>query len=151
LKEALKMLSQPYKLLLLTGVLLIIFSFFVFRKTLDIHIHDTYLVIASNIVCWTLAVALFVFSFIYWLANETLLSTFLTWTHVIFTLILTVLVVAAPNWLPLVEQSFSSDPFDAIGQKWKFYRNLQIIVLFLLAGQLAFLINLIGGLIKRYT
>jgi len=145
------MTRQPYKLLLLTGILLIVFSFFNFKKTLDIHLHDTFFVIALNLVCWTLAASLFVFSLIYWLANHRLLSTFLTWTHVIFTLILTVFFVAAPYWLPLVEQSFSNDPVLAIRQRWQFDRSVQISVLMLLAGQITLFINLIGGLIKRYT
>lgn len=145
------MTSQPYKLLLITAILLIFLSFFVLRKTLDIHLHETYFVIALNIICWILAAALLVFSLVYWLASHTLLSPFLTWTHVILTLILVVLVVAAPYWLPPIEQSFSSHSLGVIEQKWKFYRNLQILILFLLAGQLTFLTNLVGGLIKRYT
>ena len=145
------MLNQLNKLLLLTGLLLILISFFLSKKTLDIHVHDTYYVIALNHVCWALAVLLLLFSLLYWWTNNMLFSTTLTWIHVAATIFMAASIVSAPIWLQMVEQSFSNDIFTAMEQKSKFYRGLRIFGLLLLALQLAFFINLIGGLIKRYT
>lgn len=143
------MIVQPHKLLLLTGILLIVLSLFVFRKTFDIHLHDTYYVMALHMVYWTLAAVVLLFALLYWWTSKMLFSGFLTWTHVILTIFSAFFIVTAPFWLQVVEHSFPGDPLSAIEQKWRFYRNLQIFCLFLLAGQLIFFINLVRGVINR--
>jgi hypothetical protein len=45
------MFNQPAKLLLLTGFLIAILSFFSSRKTVEIHLHDTYFIFALNSIC----------------------------------------------------------------------------------------------------
>jgi hypothetical protein len=145
------MLSQPNRLLFLIGALLIAISFFLFRKTLDLHVYDTYYVIALNFVCWVLAAFLLLFGLLYSWTGSLMFSTILTWTHVAFTIILAVFVVTTPYWIQMVEQTFSNDPFAAIKQRERFHRGLRLLCMLLLAGQITYFINLFGGLIKRYS
>lgn len=144
------MLNQPYKLLLLTGLLLIAISLFLFKRTLDINVGDTYYIIALNQVCWTLAVVLLLFSLLYWWAGNILLSPTMSWLHVAITIFMSILIVTAPAWMRMVEQSFTGDILTVYKQKSKFYRGLWIFSLSLLAGQLLFFVNLFGGIVKKY-
>lgn len=145
------MFKNPNRFLLISVVLLVILSFFSYHKTLDLHIHDTYFVISLNSIYWTLALIQFLFILVYWWSGNILLSSFLTWTHVVFTLSLVCFVITAPYWIPWFEQSFHRDPYKAIEQRMKFNRAVNLVGLLLIIGQLVFFVNLIGGAIKRYS
>ncbi len=145
------MLKHPNRFLLASVVILVILSFFSYKKTLDIHFHDTYLVLNLNSIYLTLALIQFVFILIYWWSGKILLSSFLTWTHVIFTLFLVCFVITAPYWIPWFEQSFHRDPFKAIEQRTKFNNAVNLVGFLLIISQMLFIVNLVGGLIKRYS
>lgn len=124
-------------------------SFLVTGKTLDIHLHDTYYIITLQVVYGVMAGILLFYGLLYRWTGNVLFSRVLTWTHILFTALLVVLVATVPFWEHAVEQGFSRDPFEAAGQRWRFHRNLSLFVLLLLAGQLLFLVNLVAGVVRR--
>jgi len=144
-------------LLLLSGLVLVVASFFVGQKeTVDIHVHDTYYVIAQGHVLLLFAFIVWVLWFLYLLTRKALYSKSLTWTHVAITL-LAILVLIFVLY-------FNSDTFPARPRRYldfsgwtsygQFSRNMRVIafsIFGLLLGQITFLINLVLGLFKRFT
>lgn len=124
-------------------------SFFVAGKTLDIHLHDTYYIITLQVVYGVLAGILLFYGLLYRWTGNLLFSPVLTWTHILFTALLVMLVATVPFWEHAVAQGFSNDPFEAASQRWRFHRNLSLFILLLLAGQLLFLVNLVTGVVRR--
>lgn len=143
-------MTQFYKPFLITAVLLIVFSFFVQKRTLDLHISDTYIVVALKTVCWTFAAAMLVFSAVYYFAGGSM-SRFLTWTHIVLTIFVALLLIGASFGQQWMERSLSDDINVALQQRRKFFNAIHILVLLMIAAQLVFLINLVVALVKRYT
>ncbi|MBS0647577.1 MAG: cbb3-type cytochrome c oxidase subunit I [Verrucomicrobia bacterium] len=152
------MKQKPYNLLLWTGLVLVLTSFFILKQSnsVDIHLHDTYFVIAHTHVFWLLAILAFFVWTLYLLTNKILYSKALTWTHVIIT-ILTLLLFALTlffsdsfmNTTPRRYYDYSSwGSFDSYTTLTK---ALGITIFALLFGQFIFVINLIAGLFKRLT
>jgi len=148
--------QKPYNLLLWTGLVLVLTSFFVLKQTnsLDIHLHDTYIVIAHTYVFWLLAIlALFVWT-IYLLTNKILYSKMLTWAHVSIT-ILTLLLFALTlffgdsfiNATPRRHYDFSS--WNSFYHYTTLTKVMAISIFVLLIGQCIFVVNLIAGLFKQ--
>jgi cytochrome c oxidase subunit 1 len=124
------------------------------NKTIDLHIHDTYVVIAHTHVFWLLALAAFVFWIIYLLADKLLYSKTLSWLHIIIT-ILTLLIPGVSFYL-LQRQStltprryYDFSDWDSFMKFKEYDRILFITIGFILIGQLLFVINFIIGLFKR--
>ena len=145
-----KMFNQPEKLFLFIGLFLIPLSFFQFTRTLDIHVHDTYYVIALNQVCLALAAVLIIFGFLYMLTSRLLFSPFLTWTHIIFTIFSVIFILSSPWWISLVNGNLSDDPLKRYEQRRIYSTIIYSITFILFAGQLTYIVNLIAGIIKRY-
>ena len=150
------MKQKPYNLLLLTGLILVLTSFFVLKQnnSVDIHIHDTYFVIARTHVFWFLAIlALFVWT-LYLLTNKILYSKALTWIHVIIT-ILTLLLFAFTlsfgdsfmNSTP--RRNYDYSDWNSFDNTTGFTKAIAISIFVLLYGQVIYVINFIAGLIKR--
>jgi cytochrome c oxidase subunit 1 len=150
------MKQKPYNLLLWTGIALVLTSFLIFNQSnfVDIHLHDTYFVIAHSHLFLFLAIAaLFVWT-LYSLTNKILYSKALTWTHVIIT-ILTLLLFAMTlffgdsfmNPTPLRYYDYSSwNSFDSFTA---FTKAIGITIFVFLLGQFIFVINFIAGVLKR--
>jgi cytochrome c oxidase subunit 1 len=123
-------------------------------QTIDIHLHDTYYIIALSHVLWAFAFLLMVLWILYRLTHKILYSRKLTWTHIVVSL-LTVLLLCL---------FISNNLFDSQSKRyidlssWTTFsdyqqttRMLRYTVAGLLLGQLLFIINLIAGITKRFT
>jgi cytochrome c oxidase subunit 1 len=156
--HTLHMKQKPYNLLLWTGLILVLTSFFILKQnnSVDIHLHDTYFVIAHTHVFWLLAMlALFVWT-LYLLTNRILYSKALTWTHVIVT-ILTLLLFALTLFFgdsfmnPTPRRYYDYSIWNSFDNYTTFTKAIGITIFVLLLGQFIFVINLIAGLFKRLT
>jgi hypothetical protein len=147
--------QSPYHLLLLTGFVLVLTSFFLNQnKTVDIHFHDTYFVMSQGLVFFFFAFIVWVLWFVYLLTRKILYSKSLTWTHVIITL-LTLLIL-------LFLLNFGGNIFDPKPVRYLDYSNsnafnthnpdmISYITIALLLGQITFIVNFIAGIVKRIT
>lgn len=133
-------------------------SFFTLKQgnSVDIHLHDTYLVIAHTHVFWMLAIiAFFVWTF-YLLTNKVLYSKALVWTHVIITF-LTLLLFALTLFFgdsfrnPTPERYYDYGNWNSFGKSTAFTKAIGISLFVLLFAQIIFVINFITGIIKRLT
>ncbi|RYE15457.1 MAG: hypothetical protein EOP45_18475 [Sphingobacteriaceae bacterium] len=144
-------LRQPYNLFLLAALLLFLFSFFTLGRTLDFMLHDTYFVVSTIAFIWFLTfINLFLWT-IYSLIHKILWTKFLTWFHVITSLIvLLVLVTLAYRVNPTVELRREYVAIQALKTEQQM-RTLIIVVMTMIfiGGQLAFAINLVGGFTKK--
>jgi cytochrome c oxidase subunit 1 len=156
--HTLVMKQKPYNLLLWTGLVFVLTSFFILRQnnSVDIHLHDTYFVIAHTHIFWLLAIlALFVWT-LYLLTNKILYSKALTWAHVIIT-ILTLLLFALTLFFgdsfmnPTPRRYYDYTNWNSFDNYTTFTKAIGISIFVLLFGQFIFVINLILGLFKRLT
>ena len=151
--KKLKSIIKPYRLLGWTAVILLIASFFVPRKFLDIHLHDTYFVVKPAIILLGLALILLVVWAIYRQTSKILYSNFLTWLHIIWTF----LTSTTLGIILFLDNGFDTD-ISKNGFKlsdWERFESFQlfsalfILALFLLfLGQVVLLLNLVIGLCK---
>jgi hypothetical protein len=140
--------SQPFNLFLVTAILLLVFSFMTRGQSIDIHIHDTLFVISTILFIWALGITLLLIWAIYKLTSKFLWARFLTWFHVAITIFVLLVLLTENFWHdklipPIKGDIVSFDTFQTFtGQEKKII--LPLIILFL-AGQLAFILNVIGG------
>jgi cytochrome c oxidase subunit 1 len=114
---------KPYDLLLITSVLLLITSFFPLQSTLDLHLHDTYFVIAVSHITWVLSLFLFLMWGIYRLLSEVLFSRVMTWLHVLLTVIPLVIIM-----IIIIRQSLSIPagmPRRYVDYNWSAFESFQ--------------------------
>jgi heme/copper-type cytochrome/quinol oxidase subunit 1 len=150
-----KIKQRPYNLLLLTGLVLLLASFFVLNKNnaTAIDLHDTYFVIAHIHSFQLLALVVLIIWTLYLLSNKILYSKVLTWIHTIITAVMLILFAIAV--------CFSDFLIDSTTQRHSDYTNrssyntyetyntvIAIILSMLFFGQTIFIINLIAGLFK---
>ena len=81
-----RIINQPYFLFLLTGIILIITTFFTFGQSVDLYLGDTYFLVAINYFIWALAGLFLIAWTVYKLTNKSLWTKKLTWTHVLTTI-----------------------------------------------------------------
>ena len=148
--------TRPYNLLAWTGLIFAIIALLVLKQdsTIDIHLHDTYFVLAEKHIFFLFTILLLIVWILYLLTKRFLLSNILTWTHVMITILTFILFAqifymghTLPN-LPRQYNDFSSgnfySPFDT-----PYRKAIGIIVKILLFGQFIYIVNLIGGIFKR--
>jgi hypothetical protein len=151
----LKLKQSPYNLLLYAGLVLISTSFFIDQnKTTDIHIHDTYFIIAQAQLYWLFAFIVWVLWFMYLITRKLLYAKSLTWAHVIFTLCTVVclgfLLYFANDLHKLPARPYTG---DSIWKEYEAYKRnkrlIEMTIIALVFGQITFLCNLVAGLFKR--
>ena len=147
-----RLTDQPYFLFLLTGLILIIATFFMFGQSVDFHLHDTYFVVAVNYFVWTLAGLFFIAWAIYKLTDKFLWTKKLTWTHVLITIFVLLLLSTIGFWhdkiLPPIKRDTISYQNIIEDEKREAIIAYPITAIFIF-GQEAYIVNLIVGLIKR--
>jgi cytochrome c oxidase subunit 1 len=151
-----KFKDRPYTVLLLTAVLFFIAGLFSFNYPIDIHLHDTYFVIPMTYLVWIPTITLVFFWLIYLLTKRLLFSKFLTWTHIVFTILCTIFIVTIP-FLSTYSYAGGGAPrrYYDYGSftSYKIFGNMTRIIIIafiiLIFGQLTYFINLIVGLYKK--
>lgn len=123
-----------------------------FGQSIDVHLHDTYLVIAVNYLIWALAVLFFIAWVVYKLTDKFLWTKKLTWTHVLLTTLVLVLLSTISFWHDKISPSIKRDAINYQNiiddQKRECIIAYPIMIIFI-SGQIAYFINLIIGLIRR--
>jgi hypothetical protein len=131
---------------LVEALLLVILGFIARTSTIDIHLHDTYIVIYSRLICFALASVMFVYALIYFFTQRSLLISIFSWLHFWGTtasMCLIFFYLPTETDIPVVRRYIDM----SLWQKFNWPVTLGIKV-FLIAN--AFLVvNLIGGLVKR--
>lgn len=145
-----QILLRPPYLLCLTGIGLIVVSFFIATSTIDILVHDTYLIFVYRQLFWFTGLILLVWALLYRLTCKILLSQYLTWSHIIISLLFLFTLLTFPLWSKepanrLIDLSIWS-AFNRYSYINKIITGL--LVLFIL-GQLLFIVNIIGGIIRK--
>ncbi len=147
-----RLINQPYFLFLLTGLVLIIATFFKFEQSLDFHLHDTYFVVSINYFFGGLAGLFFIAWAIYKLTDKFLWTKKLTWTHVLTTILVLLILTTIGFWhdkiLPPIKRDSISYQDIIDDKKREGIIAYPIMIIFVL-GQVAYLVNLIVGLTKR--
>jgi hypothetical protein len=144
-------LRRPYNLFLLTAALLLVVSFFFRNQSLDFHLHDTYYVVSTNYFVWALMAVLLFGWILYEVTNKLLLTRYLTWVHVLATIALVVICMTAGLWyptlIPPVKGDYTWQTFEEEQQRQ--FKSVTPWFILLVVGQVAFIVNLVGGVIKR--
>jgi heme/copper-type cytochrome/quinol oxidase subunit 1 len=149
-------MQKPYHLLLITAGVFFLLSFFVmdqYRVT-DLHLHDTYFVIAHTHIFWLAAMLLMLIWVLYLLAGKLQWSKMLTWVHVIIT------VLAFGFWVFLItcghrmigeqpRRYYDFSNWNSSAMPDHHVKTLAVVTGILLCVQLVFFINFLGGLFKR--
>ena len=147
------MKQQPYHLLLLTAILLIIAGLFIPKSAMVIQWHDRYHIFSLLYFIWTTALFLFVFWLLYLVTKNILFSKALSWTHIIWTVVGCICILKAPFFLRNYYEGLAGMPRRYIEvEHYRTYqssefstRTLLFLVVILLIGQLTFLINFFVG------
>ena len=149
--------ERPDNLLLVTAVLILVASFFAFDKTLDIHLSDTYFIIAMPHLFWAIIVLLLIFSILYLLTNRFLFSKVLIWTQIILTVATSIFFVAISFYSNNYYQGLAGMPRRYVDySSWNrliLYNDLTkgvlLALLLMTFGFLIYIVNLIVGLFKK--
>ena len=143
--KASKYSFKPYDLLLFTAILLWIGSWLPSDRTLDIHLHDTYYVIAEKHLLWALSVVLLVLWVLYKLLAQVLYSKVLTWLHVLLTVPAFLLIAASVFFQPEARAGYSDwSSFDSFQR----YNNIiSLIIMVCILCQPVVILNVTLGVI----
>ena len=148
-----KFKAKPYNFLLITGLIFFISSFF-FKgenNVIDIHLHDTYFIIAHTHIFWLIGLISIISWILYLITNRLMYSKKLIWIHTIITILTLTLIGLALCFIeykkdtPRRYSDFSNFNFP-------FYETTEkafgVILFILLCGQIFYIANFILGLIK---
>jgi heme/copper-type cytochrome/quinol oxidase subunit 1 len=144
--------KKPAILLLLADVLLSIFSFIIPNGTIDVHLHDTYIIIGYPQIFWVLAIFLLLLWLIYILCNRVLFSIYLSWIHIIATIlcigILLFFFFKIDNHQAGMHRRYV-DFTTSVGVKYNWAWYCSSLLLLLLLAQFILLVNIVLGLFKK--
>ena len=147
--------SKPYALLGITGFLIAVISFLPVKEdTLDMPLHDTYIVFTNVSFFRIFAVILLFLWSLYLAANRLMLSYRLTQLHVIATLsaILLFLILDSHTWglSGAPRRYYAMDDFNDRGHFFNIALIYIVDILTLLIGQILFAINWGIGIIRFF-
>ena len=148
-----KFKAKPYNFLLITGLIFFISSFFFKGENniIDIHLHDTYFIIAHTHIFWTLGLISIIFWQLYLITNRLMYSKKLILIHTIITLLTLALIGIALCFIgykkgtPRRYYEFSNLNSPVYETTEKVFG---VILFILLCGQILYVANFILGLIK---
>jgi len=145
---------KSYDLLFVTALILFLASFLLPEAPMDIHLHDTYYVITIQFIFWILSLISLLVWVIYKLTARFLFSNFLTWLHILVTLLSVIVFIAllftASNlYSPTPRKYYDYSNWDSMNDLNTYSRNLTILLFILVAAQVLYVINFLGGLVKR--
>jgi hypothetical protein len=141
-------LYKPYHLLLLAGLSLLVCALFSTNESINVHVHDTYVVMTHSFFYGTFAVLSFLFWSIYILTRRLLLSNLLTWLHVVLTLLAMALFICIPLF-SYPRRYVDVTPWSGFNE---FHRTNEIVVgstIIFTVAQLMLVVNIVGGLFRR--
>lgn len=123
-------------------------------RTVDIHVQDTYYVIAQAHILWLFAFFTWFLGLIYLLTRKLLFSKTLTWIHVIlsilsvfFLLFLMFFSGTIPNEPP--NQHLDYNNWNTFDEYDHTMRMIAYTTITLLLAQVVLLVNILGGFFKR--
>jgi len=150
------MKQKPYHLLVSTSLLLALSTLPVskHRNSIDIHLHDTYFIIAHAHILWVLAFFAFLVWAVYLVTNKFLLSKTLVWIHVLITttslLLLASTVLFGNSFTnPSTKRYMDFSNWNALDYLSTFTKAVGILLSVLLIAQIIFIMNFVGGMIKK--
>lgn len=147
------MWRKPYGVLLIAAAVPLLYSFFN-KEALDIHLHDTYIVINNSHLCWVMVLLLLFFAFLYRALRDVLPFKLLTWLHIAGTLIGLSFML-----LPVTYQGFASAPrsyyddsaWESYQQFGRLNRAVAWMVVFCFFAQIVFLLHILLGLLRLFS
>lgn len=145
-----KILRPLHNLLLIVSALFFLAAFLSLRQTLDIHIHDTILVISFAHIFMVGAVYLSLLWLLYTFTYRFLFSPKLYKVHIIASAILFVIVIAGSLWNnQIIEHYTGYNTLQKMRLATEIGNSIAIASLLLTSIQLLYPLNLIIGLLKN--
>jgi hypothetical protein len=148
--------SQPWHLLFLMAVLLLMLTFIMDDYTIDVHLHDTYLVANARSVSLILICHLLPFLLVYAFVRRPFYSFRLVRIHCLLTMVCTAILFIGTWyngwWMPAAgtpRRYFNRDTPETMDSLVQASNVIAIIFVLLLIGHLLFLVNLGLTFIKK--
>jgi hypothetical protein len=135
--------KMPYAVFFYSGVITIIILLISPNKTTDIHIHDTFFIVNNKFLLTFLTASFLFYWIVYAICSHSLLSKVLVWMHY-FMMVIPLIAKSLINKIIVGENEsiglVNSSRHDMV---------MSIIIMGLLFSVLLFLVNIIGGAIKK--
>jgi heme/copper-type cytochrome/quinol oxidase subunit 1 len=136
------LVSKPHKQIWYSIPMIIVLSIIRVNNTIDIQLHDTYLVIKSLHIGFLFSVILGIIGLVYWVMKEKKLVNWMTRFHVAATIfVFCIIMVTGIIFQDVIEGNLGV--FRLMNQ------FLFVVILIGIISQLVFVVNLFLGLIKR--
>jgi len=150
-KRFLNIRERPYELLGLFALIFLLLSLIPSKVSLDINMHDSYFVIESNYFYGISTIYFLFIWMLYVVSTKIIWLRWMIWLHVVCTITVTLiflLMIYFPGTLYGVSGRYYA--FSDFQQKdvliW--IKFIPYVVFIFLVGQMIFLLNLMGGLVK---
>jgi ACR3 family arsenite efflux pump ArsB len=135
--------KMPYAVFFYSGVFALLLVFTSAKKITDIHIHDTLFVVTNKFLLTFLAIAFLFYWIVYVICSNSLLSKVLVWMHY-FMMVIPLIAIIGIN-KALQRENVSNGYIDLT----RYSMANSIIIIGLLFSVLLFLVNIIGGAMRK--